>query len=209
VTERWINRDAIEWVAYEAEGVAAEHIPIYLVVAWHTGDDGRGAYPARSTVSLITGRSVRKVERDLATLVKDGHLLPGDPRRAVHIRADRRPNVYDLPEPYRLWLAARGVSVTPRALSTGASGRRPVRGHGASGATERGVRSDRTGRQADAQTGPEKDQNSGRGGAQPSATPPAPANNAAGARCRECGNDVSSLYHQRVCQLGRAGEDAA
>jgi len=163
VTDRWVNRDAIEWVLYES-GAAAEQRFTLLTVGSFTNIEGRGAYPARSLVSILSGRSVRKTERDLAELVKQGHLLPGDRRLVMHIRLDRRPNVYDLPDKYRTWLA-RGVTLTPHGRATGRQERR----HGASGTTERGV----------TLTPKEFLKNSGKGadtGAQPSAAPDAPPN---------------------------------
>src|SRR6266540_2637620 len=75
MTDRWVNRDAIEWVLYES-GAAAEQRFTLLTVGSFTNIEGRGAYPARSLVSILSGRSVRKTERDLAELVKQGHLPP-------------------------------------------------------------------------------------------------------------------------------------
>jgi hypothetical protein len=112
VAERWLNRDAVEWVLYEAD-VDSERLPLLLAVASFTNVEGRGAYPARMLLALMTRRHKSTVIRGLAALVKRGLLLRGDWRRVAHIRADRRPNVYDLPDKYRTWLS-RGGTVPPR-----------------------------------------------------------------------------------------------
>ena len=199
MTDRWLNRDAVEWVLYESD-VGGEQFPVLVVVASFAGPDGRGAYPARSAIGTLTRRSVRKVERGLAELVKDGHLLRGDNRLVLRIRADRRPNVSDLPDTYRLWLAGRGVRKSPRGASTGRQHDTPPGSHGASGTTERGVRNDRTGRHRDAQRDPEKDLKNARD-AQPSAASPTPRQPTP-AVCRECGNRTDAPYHRNVCASG-------
>lgn len=126
---RWFNRDAVEWVLYESDA-PAEQLPALVVVASFVDTEGRGAYPARSVVALLTRRSIRKTVADLAELLRLGHLIAGDWRRVAHIRAGRRPNVYDLPEKYRAWLKVRGEQPAPRAGKRGAGSapRTPSRG---------------------------------------------------------------------------------
>jgi hypothetical protein len=133
MAERWVNRDAVEWVLYEAD-VCGDQFPVLLVVASFTDAKGCGAYPAHSLVALLARQSRSKVSRDLAELVKQGQLRRGDWRRVVHIRSDRRPKVYDLPDKYRAWLA-RGVRTTPRKPPRGISSDT----NGVSDTTERGV----------------------------------------------------------------------
>jgi hypothetical protein len=144
MTGRWVNRDAVEWVLYEADA-AGDQLPVLLVVASFTNAEGRGAYPARSLVAQLARRSLRQVVYDLADLVKQGELVVGDWRLVMHIRADRRPHVYDLPDKYRLWLA-RGARSAPGDTPRGAqrAPRKASRGaihdtHGVQSTAERGA----------------------------------------------------------------------
>jgi len=143
MTGRWVNRDAVEWVFYDAD-VGADQCFVLAAVASFMDADGRGAHPARSLVAQMTRRSVRQVHRDLTDLLKQGQLQPGDWRKVMHIRPDRRPRVYDLPDAYRAWLS-RGVNMSPRDVSRGdtTSPRKPATGghqrpNGVTSATERG-----------------------------------------------------------------------
>jgi hypothetical protein len=163
-TRRWVNRDAVEWVLYEADCSGAQ-LPVLLAVASFTDQDGRGAWPARSVLALLTRRSLSKVIRDLAVLVDQGHLLPGDWRRVAHIRSDKRPHVYDLPDKYRLWITGqRGSGLTPRKGGRGVkqapNGVSNERGRGVKLPPKEVLKTSRTG---------------ARSGAQPTAAPHAPA----------------------------------
>jgi hypothetical protein len=101
--------------------VPARLVSTLVAVAAFAGTDGRGAHPSAATVAMITRKTERNAKKDLAALRELGLLLPGDPRIVAHIRADRRPSVYDLPMP-------RGVAQDT-----------PSSGHGVSHATARGV----------------------------------------------------------------------
>lgn len=179
MTERWVNRDAVEWVLFDAE-VPGEQFPVLVSVAAFADGDGRGSYPARTLIARMARRSLRQVARDLAALIKGGHLVEGDWRLVMHIRSDRRPKVYDLPDPYRMWLRRR-VTLSPRKTPRG--DRNDM--NGVTNATERG----------DTVTPKEFLKNSGRRArdAQPSAASPA-------APCYTCGNRVDSAYHRNVCR---------
>lgn len=102
---------------------------ILIGLADHAGHDGKGAYPSRELLASYGNCSVRSVQRKLQELEFDCGLIErGDQRYTAHIRADRRPIVYDL----RL---ARGDSaVTPSPNPRGDSA-----------VTPSGARGDRTG----------------------------------------------------------------
>lgn len=143
MADRWVNRDAVEWTLWESD-VGGDQLPVMIVVASFTNAEGRGAYPARSLIAKLARRSARQVVRDLAELVKRGQLQPGDWHLVLHIRADRRPNPYDLPDAFRDWLARR-ASTSPRGSRRGVrtSPRERPRGdihdmNGVTSATERG-----------------------------------------------------------------------
>jgi hypothetical protein len=100
MTGRWLSRPAVLWALYDAEDVPAHLVAELIVVAAHAGEDGRGAYPSAAVVAAATRKTERAAKRDLAELRERGLLLPGAAPPAVKkIRADRRPNVYDLPMP--------------------------------------------------------------------------------------------------------------
>lgn len=116
---RWIGLDAVRWALDEAPDVPPHLVAALVAVASFAGEDGRGAYPSVPTLAAIIRKSERGVMKDLAALRQLGLLLLGDQDLAEHIRADRRPVVYDLPVP-------RGEpQVTPSA-------------HGVNHSTERG-----------------------------------------------------------------------
>jgi hypothetical protein len=100
----WLSRPAVLWAMDDAPGVPPGGLPARLryplvAVARYADEDGRGAYPSAAEVARIIGKSESQAQRDVAALLKLGLLLPGDAALVKHIRADRRPNVYDLPMP--------------------------------------------------------------------------------------------------------------
>jgi hypothetical protein len=95
----WLSKPAVLWAMDETDGVPARLRFTLVAVARYAGTDGRGAYPSLAQIAWITGKSVPQVSRDVASLVKLGVLLPGDPGLVKDIRADRRPKVYDLAMP--------------------------------------------------------------------------------------------------------------
>lgn len=129
MTGRWLSKAAVLWVLYEAPGVPAHLLSTLIAVAAHTDQDGKGAYISAATVAEITRKTERNARKDLAKLTRLGLLLPGNQRIVAHIRADRRPNVYDLPMPRGVaqdtpsspngvsQATARGVAQSPNGVS--------------------------------------------------------------------------------------------
>lgn len=119
---KWLSSAAVLWVMDEAPAVPPHLFAALAAVARYADEDGRGAYPARSTVAAIIRKSEGNTRKDLAALRKLGLLLPGDQRLVKDMRPDRRPFVYDLP-------MSRGVAHDP---SHGGSHRTPRSGNGGS-----------------------------------------------------------------------------
>ena len=102
---RWFNSAAVEWVLYDAPADLSPGLVLTLaVVASFTGTDGRAAYPSAATVAMLTRKSEKQARRDLHELVKRGLLSAGDRRAVQKLRADRRPDVWDLPESAREYI---------------------------------------------------------------------------------------------------------
>ena len=84
---------ALTWVIY---GVASDikhaDFRTLLVLADHADPQGMGAYPSRSTISRLTGYSVRTVSYALKSLESSGLISRGRPAHRVQprrIQADR------------------------------------------------------------------------------------------------------------------------
>lgn len=130
---KWLSKGAVLWVLYDAGNVPPHLLSTLIVFAAHAGTDGRGAHPSAATVAMLTRKGERRAKRDIAELVELGLLAPGDARIVAHIRADRRPAVYDLPMP-------RGVTHDPPSDELrGVPQTTPYNGHGVVHRTARGV----------------------------------------------------------------------
>ena len=69
---------------------------VLLGLADHAADDGTAAWPSQATLSKYADVSVRTVRTKLRTLEELGLIALGDQEFTAHLRADRRPAVYDL-----------------------------------------------------------------------------------------------------------------
>lgn len=72
---------------------------VLMGYANHAHADGTGAWPAVATIARYAECSPRTVQRAIRALVDRGFLTVGDQRMVAHLRADRRPTVYDLTFP--------------------------------------------------------------------------------------------------------------
>lgn len=150
--------EAFNWVWSTTVGDARRKV-VLLGLANFAHKNGRHAFPSRAVVAEYAECSVRTVDRVIDQLLADGFIRLGDQAMADRIRADRRPQVYDLAmsEATRLeWKAAhaRGDILTPRSADpdlddTVTAGRQddapstlscvaPSTGHGATSETPRG-----------------------------------------------------------------------
>ena len=140
---RWVSLPAVEWALYDAPDVPRHLVATLVAVASFADEDGRGAYPSTGTVAAMTRKQRRATQNDLDELEKRGLLLPGDQSLAEHIRADRRPVVWDL---------LMSVTQPPR----GAADDTPSERHGVQPTASRGAAHRRHGVQP---TAPEQDRN--------------------------------------------------
>ena len=93
---KWLGTAASLWAWDEAPDVPRHLVSTLLAVARHADEDGRGAYPSATRIAELTRGSESQAKRNLAELEKRGLITRGNQRLAIHIRADRRPVVYDL-----------------------------------------------------------------------------------------------------------------
>lgn len=87
--------EAVRWAIEEAP-VPGHLFAVLACLAWKTDEHGRGAYPSLPTLAEWTGKTDRQVRADLRALEGAGLASQGDQSLARHIRADRRPTVWDV-----------------------------------------------------------------------------------------------------------------
>lgn len=86
--------DAIDQLPYDATGPLAFRVLTKLANV--ADQQGQRAFRSKHDMARELGVNVRSVQRALAELT-EGHLIrKGDQRHVSHIRADRRPTVYDI-----------------------------------------------------------------------------------------------------------------
>ena len=87
---------ALTWVIYGASAdIKYAAFRTLLVLADHADPQGRGAYPSRSTISRLTGYSVRTVSYALKSLEASGLISRGD-QRIVSNLGGYKPTVWNL-----------------------------------------------------------------------------------------------------------------
>lgn len=87
---------AMAWALEQAEDVPPHLVALLIGLANHAKPDGTAAYPGTARLARYTRKSERQTVRDLQELLDLGLIQLGDERHVAHIRADRRPTVYDL-----------------------------------------------------------------------------------------------------------------
>ncbi|MCD9904689.1 helix-turn-helix domain-containing protein [Streptomyces sp. MT29] len=109
---------------------------VLIRVANHTsGSEMRGCYASAETIAgeCLMGEST--VLKHLRRLKAGGVLLPGDPGLVSHIRADRRPPVYDLAGGHEPGCPGKhSIDLVCRPVATGARSEHPSKGAPATGA---------------------------------------------------------------------------
>jgi hypothetical protein len=75
---------------------------VLLLMADDADAMGRGAWWVDSKGAATLGTSLSTVRRGRRELLSAGLIVPGDQRPVEHIRADRRPTIYDLNTPAKL-----------------------------------------------------------------------------------------------------------
>ncbi|RTE48809.1 helix-turn-helix domain-containing protein [Actinobaculum sp. 352] len=87
---------AILWAIYEAPVDNPTSRLVLVGLADHAADDGTGAWPSHAVLAAAAHCSPRTIRRHLQTLEDSGVIHRGDQRIVNHIRADRRPTVWNL-----------------------------------------------------------------------------------------------------------------
>lgn len=85
---------------------------VLLAYANHAAKDGTAAWPSKASVADYAERDPKTVQRSLRKLEAAGWLRRGDQELVAHLRADRRPTVYDVAmnEATRVAWAARAAA---------------------------------------------------------------------------------------------------
>lgn len=92
-----MSYQASSWALREAPvGGDSTSRTILMAIAEYADPRGCGAWPSVDTLSVLSRKSRRTVLRKLAVLERSGVIRRGDQRIVGHLRADRRPTVWDL-----------------------------------------------------------------------------------------------------------------
>lgn len=89
---------------------------VLIGLANHAHRDGRNSWASRDTIASYVGCHPKTVRRHVQALIAGGWIQEGDQQQVAHVRADRRPVVYDLAmtEAVRAeWEAATGDAIDP------------------------------------------------------------------------------------------------
>lgn len=118
---------------------------ILIGQANHAHKDGRNSWASHATIAEYVGCSSKTVQRHVKVLLAEGWIREGDQAQVAHVRADRRPVVYDLAmteATRRSWaaahadetltedLAGRGDNLSTRPEGTTGQAVTPSTGHG-------------------------------------------------------------------------------
>lgn len=112
----YVSWQTVAWVLDDAPGLPPRLVGTLVGLARHADGDGRGAYPSRERLAGYTRKSDTQIKRDLKDLQALGLIRPGDQGLASHLRADRRPTVYDLAIERKRGAVDDPSSTTPRQL---------------------------------------------------------------------------------------------
>lgn len=108
--------EAYTWALTDTKVGDATRKLVLAGLANHAHKDGRHAFPSKATLADYAECSPKTVGRHLKVLLDDGWIREGDQQTVAHLRADRRPVVYDvaMSETTRLaWQTERAATNTP------------------------------------------------------------------------------------------------
>ncbi|TQE33188.1 winged helix-turn-helix domain-containing protein [Streptomyces ipomoeae] len=89
---------ALVWaMKHKAWCQSTGELAVLTAIADHMDRDLRNSYASQTTLAEETLMSPRSVGTHMRALAKRGVIVPGDPAVVQHIRADRRPPVWDFP----------------------------------------------------------------------------------------------------------------
>lgn len=84
------------WALEDAPDVPAQALGVLMGLANHADELGRGAYAGQDRLAIYSRKSDRQARSDLTRLEELGLIRRGDQSLVDHIRADKRPVVWDL-----------------------------------------------------------------------------------------------------------------
>ncbi|MCY4726728.1 helix-turn-helix domain-containing protein [Nocardioides sp. STR2] len=115
-----MSLEAMVWALKHAPVIDAQEHLVLIGLADHAGSNGTGAWPSRATLAEYARCTERTVGTKLRRLAEAGIIRRGDQRIVGHLRADRRPVVYDLAmDGGNLFPAVHGGNDVPAAPVTG------------------------------------------------------------------------------------------
>lgn len=230
--------EAITWAlsagSDDAPGLSPTHKLALVGWANHAHKDGRHSWASHATIAEYVGCSTKTISRLVPVLIAGGWIREGDQSQVSHLRADRRPIVYDLAmteAQRRAWAAEaagdgpvdepvdngeRVDSLSPRGQMTGGQPVPSLEGHGwTHGWTHGGTPVSTEPRNLETKNPPTPAER----GSQPDATDQATASpsgcprhpDTIGANCRTCGTtarQLASAAERRAAAQRRADDQA-
>jgi hypothetical protein len=92
----YMSMQAMVWALEHAPDVPAQALGVLMGLANHADERGRGAYAGQELLAEYARKSDRQTRTDLARLEDAGLIRRGDQGLVAHLRADKRPVVWDL-----------------------------------------------------------------------------------------------------------------
>lgn len=92
----YMSMQAMVWALEQAPDVPAQALGVLMGLANHADERGRGAFAGQELLAEYARKSDRQTRTDLARLEEAGLIRRGDQSLVAHLRADKRPVVWDL-----------------------------------------------------------------------------------------------------------------
>lgn len=92
----YMSMQAMVWALEQAPDVPAQALGVLMGLANHADEQGRGAYAGQELLAEYARKSDRQARTDLGRLEDAGLIRRGDQSLVAHLRADKRPVVWDL-----------------------------------------------------------------------------------------------------------------
>jgi hypothetical protein len=91
-----VSLRAILWALNDAPVQDPQDVLILVAMADHAHEDGTASWASKDTIAKKARCSESTVKRRVRALESAGVIRPGDQQLVAHLRADRRPRVWDL-----------------------------------------------------------------------------------------------------------------
>lgn len=92
----YMSMQAMVWALEHAPDVPAQALGVLMGLANHADEQGRGAYAGQELLAEYARKSDRQARTDLTRLEEAGLIRRGDQSLVAHLRADKRPVVWNL-----------------------------------------------------------------------------------------------------------------